>query len=433
MDYSEALAYVAGLSHRGWRLGLDRMEEFLRRANLESSVLGSPHGPDFIHVAGTNGKGSVTAYVESMLRHSGRRTGAFFSPFVYDIRERIQSNGKIISKEDLIRLTERLAPVSDGLEATHFGGATEFEFKTALAFAYWQELGLEWVALEVGLGGRLDATNVVQPRCSAIVTIGLDHTAILGETYTEIATEKAGILKPGVPAVLGRMPTEAEATIVRIARERGCPVRKLGQDFRSHADSDATWTVEVEGRTIPGCPLPLPGRHQADNVAVAVAALVAAGVEASDESIRNGLAHASIPGRFERRYLDGRLVLLDGAHNTESMAALCETLRERYPDQLFDVVFAMVQGHDPKPVIRHLESVVAEAHICPVDFHRTQMPEDLAPYFRVSASIHRDSADAISSALGHETGRPILVTGSFYLVGEVGNWLSRKSCERQDQ
>ncbi|MCH7945095.1 MAG: bifunctional folylpolyglutamate synthase/dihydrofolate synthase, partial [Armatimonadetes bacterium] len=186
LSFDDAVARLGDLRRRGWRLGLDRMQEYVRRLGLQDK-LGQPGGPKFIHVAGTNGKGSVVAFLQSMLVEQGFKTGAAYSPYVYDIRERVQLGRKLISKSDFARLAVRLLDVGEDLERTELGGPTEFELKTALGFAYWAEQGAEWVALEVGLGGRLDATNVVDPAASIIVSIGLDHTHILGETLSEIA------------------------------------------------------------------------------------------------------------------------------------------------------------------------------------------------------------------------------------------------------
>src|SRR6185436_18334668 len=231
MTYDEALAYIASLAPRGWRLGLDRMQAFVDKIGMQDA-LGAEGGPQFIHVAGTNGKGSVTAYLQSILVEAGYKTGAFFSPFVYDPRERVQFGRELISKEDLAKLTEELIPIAESFSDTEFGGITEFEFKTALGFLYWKRKQCEWVALEVGLGGRLDATNVVTPKASIIVSIGLDHTNILGHTLAEIAYEKAGIIKPKVPVVVGQMPHEALEVIERAAAEREAPIWRYGKEIR---------------------------------------------------------------------------------------------------------------------------------------------------------------------------------------------------------
>lgn len=221
MTYDESLAWIAGLQGRGWRLGLDRMRAFVRAAGLED-VLGGPESPiQYLHVAGTNGKGSVTAYLQSMLVAQGYKTGGYFSPYVVDPRERIQIGGELISRDEFASVATELREVAERFDQTEQGGITEFEFKTAMGFLAWKRAGVEVVALEVGLGGRLDATNVVTPKACAIVSISLDHTSILGNTEAEIAGEKAGILKPGVTGVLGTVNKEAEAAIKEVAKGAG--------------------------------------------------------------------------------------------------------------------------------------------------------------------------------------------------------------------
>src|SRR5688500_11172275 len=216
MTYTEARKYIESLQARGWRLGLDRMEAFLDR-------LGNPHdGLRAFHVAGTNGKGSVTGMIAACLTSAGYKTGSFYSPYVYDFRERIQIDGEMISEADVARLTALIKPVADEMACEEVGGPTEFEFKTAMAFVFWKEMGCEVAAVEVGLGGRLDATNVIEePICAVITEIGLDHQQYLGDTIEKIAFEKAGIIKPGRPVVTGVTDDRAHKVISEVATERG--------------------------------------------------------------------------------------------------------------------------------------------------------------------------------------------------------------------
>ncbi len=411
MTYAEALDYVASLSLRGWRLGLDRMEELVRRAGLNEEL----GRPKHFHIAGTNGKGSVTAYIQSILIAAGHPTGGFFSPYVYDIRERIQMSGEPISAADFVSLVEKMKPFAESLDATEYGGVTEFEFKTAMGLAYWRDREAECVALEVGLGGRLDATNVVIPAASAIVSIGLDHTAILGETHAAIAGEKAGVLKLSKPAVIGDLPSEARDVVRQVAAERDVPLWEFGREF----GVDAEGRVFTPWRSLAIAP-PIPGRHQLHNVAVAVATVERV-FELSDEVYREGVSTTRIPGRFERRFIQEKLVILDGAHNAESMQAFAETLGVEFPAQKFAVVFGMLEGHDPGPVVQQIERIAAEVHLCPIDFRRTRQPEELASFFSVPTTRNPSSVAAFGRALEGE--HPIAVTGSFYLVGEVGRSL----------
>ncbi len=427
MTYEESLAYIANLELRGWRLGLDRMQAFVNRAGLTGS-LGEPGGPQFVHVAGTNGKGSVTDYLQCMLSEAGFRTGAFFSPFVVDPRERVQLNRTPISREDLARIVTDLAPIADSFSETEFGGISEFEFKTAVGFEYWKRQRAEWVALEVGLGGRLDATTVVHPRSTAIVSIGLDHVSILGHTRAEIAREKAGIAKGGVPLVLGEMADEAAVEAELIAGEVGAPVLRVGSDIRYQLCEDGLSVETPWGkfdRLHPG----LLGSKQPHNAAVAVGALLASGVQVDEPAIRGGLAAASAPGRFQQIHVDGRLVILDGAHNSDSARALRDTLKARlasWPERLV-LLTNMVRGHEPDEFYSPFVGIATSAHVAPIDFRRAMLPQETAARIEslgMRATAHPSARAALDAAL-QDAGEDgvVVVTGSFYLVGDISRKL----------
>lgn len=412
MNYAEAVAYLSGLQNRGWRLGLDRMEAFLDRSGL-SHNLGNGL-TQYLHVAGTNGKGSVTAYLQSMLVESGVRTGAFFSPYVVDLRERVQLGRDLIDRNEFARHIEALAPIAADLESTEFGGVTEFEMKTAVGIRSWTEHETQWVALEVGLGGRLDATNVVTPAASGIVSIGYDHTAILGPTLGDIAREKAGIIKPGRPVVTGDLPPEAlESVAVRVA-ETGSEWWRWGQELR--LTGTGPYTVETpRGRVeslVPG----LVGAPQPHNMAVAVAMTLVAGAVTDPDAIRRGCERAQLPGRFQRLESNGHTYILDGAHNAESAELLRLTLDQHYPGRRFTLITGMVDGHDPEGVQAPIRERVARTYVAPIDFYRALPPEGLAAYVH-NGTACESVAEAITAAESHD--EIILVTGSFYLVGDV--------------
>lgn len=423
MTYEEALAYIASLEARGWRLGLDRMEEFARRLGLAGS-LGEPGGPQFIHVAGTNGKGSVTAYLQSMLVESGYSTGSFFSPYVYDPRERIQIGRRLIPKRIFALLTEWIQPLADSLSETKYEGVTEFEFKTAMAFQFWKEMECDWVALEVGLGGRLDATNIVTPRCSVIVSIGMDHTHILGDSLEKIAAEKGGIIKPGVPVVLGEMPNSASEVLLGIAAERGCEAWSFGKEIHLDSKPDGcvvSTPVGSHGGLVPG----ISGIMQPHNLALAVAAMSLSGATTTLGGLQRGARDAFAPGRMQRVAALDRNWLLDGAHNREAAKVLAESLAGERSRVI--LLTGMVEGHDPEPLYRELAPQVHEAFFAPIDFHRAVKPTALLE--RVGGLFPKSSAFATLDAAVHavlDATTPndlVLVTGSFYLVGEVGRLL----------
>jgi len=427
MTYEEALRYIQSLETRGWRLGLDRMEEFAKRLELQDS-LGAEGGPQYIHVAGTNGKGSVTAYAQSMLIESGYSTGAFFSPFVYDPRERVQIGRRLIPSKIFGLLTALIKPIGESLSETEFGGVTEFEFKTGLGFMFWKEMECDWVALEVGLGGRLDATNIVTPRCSVIVSIGLDHTHILGEQIEKIAFEKAGIIKPGIPVVVGEMHPAAREVILQIAKEREAPAWLYGKEILIRPDESEknAYVVETPSGVHSGLKPGIGGVKQPHNMALAVAALDAAGATRTLRGLQMGTRKAYVPGRFERLDNEGTKFLLDGAHNADAAIVLAQSLQEAGYKKVV-LLSGMVSGHDPIEFYRELAPLVTSAHFAPIDFHRAVEPLELK---ETAGSLFKASKwyptldDAINAAkeeAGHDG--IVLVTGSFYLVGEVGRKL----------
>lgn len=418
MTYEQAQDYVTSLRALGWRLGIDRMRSFCAAADLDP-VLGGSEGPQYIHVAGTNGKGSTTAYLQSMLVEQGFRTGAYFSPYVVDPRERVQFGREYIDYDSFAEITQELRPIAEEFRETAYGGISEFEFKTAVGLKYWQRMKCDWVALEVGLGGRLDATNVVTPRAGIIVSVGMDHMNILGGTLAAIASEKAGIIKPGVPTVVGQLPPEAMRAVEVIAAEKASPVWRFGHDV---CWEDGRITTPC--RTIEGIKPAIFGTMQGHNLALAVAALDAVGLRLDEDTIRCGAALASIPGRFQIRQVRGRTIVLDGAHNVDSAKVLRDSLRNYSPRENYTLITNMLQGHESRAFYRPLVSRVRNAHIVPIDFHRAVLPEQtvgVLTSLQVHAQAHDSLAKGVGAALAEDG--PILVTGSFYLVGEVLQYL----------
>lgn len=414
MTYQDALDYIASLAPRGWRLGLDRMQAFCDAAGL-TPALGAPGGPRFIHVAGTNGKGSTTAYLQSLMVEAGHRTGAFFSPYVVDPRERVQLGRELISREELAEIVEELRPVAEAFTETPFGGITEFEFKTAVGFRCWQRHACDWVAVEVGLGGRLDATNVVTPAAGIVVSIGLDHTNLLGETLEKIAYEKAGIVKPGVPIVIGEMAPEPRDVIEAVAREVGAPVLRFGEDIFWNDG-----TVVTPNRRIEGIRTGIVGEKQGQNFALALAAAEAAGLQLDDDAVRRAAALAYVPGRFEVKEVAGQTFVFDGAHNADSARVLRATLDRQFPGVPITLLTNMIQGHDLESFYAPLADRVGAAHVVPISFHRARPVEETAELLQrmlPRVACHPTIAEGLASARAE--GGLVLVTGSFYLVGEV--------------
>ena len=315
MEFDEALEYLQGRLRIGVKLGNDRFLALLER-------LGNPQNHlRVIHIAGTKGKGSTTAMVASILSAAGYKVGAYLSPYVYDVRERVQINGEMISRSDFARWISAIQPHVEALERTDLGATTEFELKTAVGLCYFAEQIVDFAVVEVGLGGRLDATNVISsPLVTVITNIGLDHTEILGETLGAIAAEKAGIIKPGIPCVTG-VPVGGEAweVIERICRERHAPLVSI----QSPSDDLRSLTLTTDRRTLNGVHLRLRGAFQAQNAAAALTALDCIDAEAlpqvSNEAVRHGLETAWVPGRLQQ-VSEQPTVVVDVAHNEISAA-----------------------------------------------------------------------------------------------------------------
>ena len=420
MDYDDALTYLDGRLRLGIKLGNERFLALLHR-------LGSPQERlRVVHIAGTKGKGSTTAMVAGVLSAAGYKTGHYLSPYVYDVRERIQINGTLISRTDFARWVSEIAPHVEALEQTEFGPTTEFELKTAIGLCWFAEQAVDYAVLEVGLGGRLDATNVVaKPLVTVITNIGLDHTELLGDSLGAIAGEKAGIVKTGVPCVTG-VPVGGEAwkVIERICAEKEAPLTAVAPPEQSAEGL----TLRTPRRTLTRLDLGLRGAFQALNAAAALTALDAIaeadGPQISNEAARLGLETAWVPGRLEQ-VLSRPTVVLDVAHNEISALALASTLREQHraDTRRLTLVVGLSRSHAPEPFLAPL----AELH--PVRLIATQPSFRPLPASEVAASasalgfrnvetIESSVADAVQAALSAAGPDDLIcVTGSFYTIG----------------
>lgn len=416
MTFEESLVAISALAPRKWRLGIDRMRAFVEAAGLTSMLT----RPNYIHVAGTNGKGSVTAFTRQMLLDAGVNVGSFFSPYVVDPRERVQIGSELVSKELFVELTESLLAVERGFQYDDAIGISEFEFKTALGFAAWKRAECDWIALEVGLGGRFDATNVVMPKCSVIVSIGLDHMAILGDSVELIAAEKAGIIKPGVPVVVGDVSESVWEVIQGVAQDHDAQTWRFGRDIGLAKVGDRYRVELPNGRSIQFTP-GLRGACQPHNAALAIAALEFAGAPYDPD----GCERTRLPGRYEEFRFSGRRVIVDGAHNVDSARVLAATLRSEGIGEA-NFVVGMVAGHDPTSFFEPLTTMAKTIHVVPIDFPRAVAPAELAARLGGSSVIvHSAMPDGLKAAAEEANGAPVIVTGSFYLSGEVIRAITR--------
>lgn len=396
---------------------LDRMWTLMR-------LLGDPQDAfPSIHIAGSKGKGSTSAMTSSILQAAGYRTGLYTSPHLHTFRERIRIDGAFIARERLIRLWEELKPVIARLPRT-----TTFEIITALAFMHFAHPPVDMAVIEVGLGGRLDATNVISPRACAITALSLEHTDLLGDNIVAIAGEKAGIIKPGAPVVTGPQPAEAMAVIERAAADAGTPLIRVGEDWRWEIRQITVDGLRLDiygpGSTIKGALVPLAGEHQAVNATIAVALVHALGdPRISEETIRQGLARTYWPGRLE--ILAQRpTLLLDSAHNRDSATRLRNALRI-FPHQRLILLFGASADKDIAGMLATLGEE-AEAIILTRSFHpRAADPHrlyatasDLFP--NKPLYLTEDAASGLELALALAADEDlILVAGSIFIVAAV--------------
>lgn len=448
INYVDALQYIHSLFRFGMRPGLDRTAELLRR-------LGHPEqaGYRIVHVTGTNGKGSTCALVAAGLQAAGYRTGLYISPFLEEWTERIQLDGRPIPPEDVAALVTEVRPHVEAMVGEGFEQPTEFEVTTAVALLYYARMQADWVVLEVGLGGRHDATNVIErPAVTCITNVALDHTSVLGNTPEEIAWDKAGILKPGVPCVMAVEHPGAQGVIRHVAQEVGAPVAPVRAPSAPSAWGLDGQTFDLAGRWRNGAGLPSPGnyrdlrlrlagRHQLANAACAVAVLELCGVR--EEAVRSGLAAAAWPGRFEWVPLNGPEspgVILDGAHNPAGARALAATVRDYLVGRRVALVLGMLADKKVQPVLRHLLPLADAVVVTTPDNAPRALP---AP--ELARRIHRALAAgagaldlpirlaptpclAVERALEWcVAGDVVLVTGSLYTVGPVRTHLRHRS------
>ena len=413
MTYVDAIQFLHGLRMFGLRPGLETTRELAARA-------GNPHERlRFIHVAGTNGKGSTCAMLESIYRAAGLRVGLFTSPHLVAFGERIQVNRQPIAEADICRLVTELQTwlgancLDENIRANARPTALEptfFEAVTVMALRYFAEQRCDLVIWETGLGGRLDATNIVTPLASVITTIGLDHQNWLGHTLREIAAEKAGIIKAGVPVVTGATSPEARAVIAETAARLHAPLTLVTADDACRPPLD-----DIE--------LPLLGDHQRLNAAVALAAVraVSAQIPVSQAAIRQGLATVAWAGRLQLLRRGAQRILLDGAHNLDSARCLRAALAQHFPGERPALVLGILRDKDHAEMCAILSPLAARILLTPVQNERTiAAAELLAPCRAANQAAAIVVCDSLPDALRRAADAPfVLITGSLYLIGEA--------------
>ncbi|PAW70901.1 MAG: hypothetical protein B9S30_01735 [Verrucomicrobiia bacterium Tous-C5FEB] len=403
MNYREAIDWLFSTQTFGIKLGLDNAHHLLKE------FLAYPtHGVKVIHVAGTNGKGSTCAMIDSIARACGRRSGLFTSPHLIDFRERVKVSGCEIAEETCASMLGELRGICEKME-TH---PTFFEISLALAMRWFRESECEIIVLETGMGGRLDATTAVPADVCVITPIGLDHMEWLGDTLGAIAKEKAGIFVEGKPALSSPQEEGARIVLEKEANAKRTPLEFITEPLNGYG-------------------LSLAGEHQRWNAALAVAALHRAGLPLNTDVLRHGLASVSWPGRFEKIRPD---VILDGAHNPHSAESLAKTWHSEFREKKASLVFSAVDAKDIAGVLEILCPLASKIFICPIRTPRATPVDELVACLPPNAPDH-ETFDGFESAylaaLRH--GSPVLVAGSLYLIGEARAFLTNATFQPSSQ
>ncbi len=422
MNYTEALEYIHSVVWKGSRPGLARITELLEKLNNPQN------GLRFIHIAGTNGKGSNSAMLESILRAAGYKTGLFVSPYIKHFNERICVNGKPIGDEDLAAATAFVRPFADSMA----DAPTEFELITAIGLVHFLKEKCDVVVLETGMGGRLDSTNVIKDPLACVITgIAMDHTAFLGDTVEKIAAEKAGIIKQGSPVIWGGYDKAARAVIESKAREMGCAFTAAEDTPLTVREMTLSGTVVDYGKR-EGIQLPLLGSYQPQNLATVLScvdALQARGIAISEDAVRAGLAAVRWRGRFEK-LCDTPLIFSDGAHNPEGIAAAAKGIRHYFAGKPVALLTGVMADKDYTDMVATLAPLTCRVFTLTPNNPRSLSAADYAAVYRkagVEASAHDTVEDAVAAAVAYarETGVPLFSLGSLYMYVEVTDALEK--------
>ncbi|MDI3482093.1 MAG: dihydrofolate synthase / folylpolyglutamate synthase [Tepidanaerobacteraceae bacterium] len=440
-SYKEALEYIHGLNRFGAKLGLENITHLL-------DILGNPHqGVKIIHVAGTNGKGSTCAMLDSILREAGYKVGLYTSPYLEVFNERIRINGQNISDDDIARVTQKVRDAISIMLQKNLNHPTEFEVVTAIGFVYFKEQAVDFIVLEVGMGGRLDATNVALPLVSVITPISFDHQQYLGNTLGDISREKCGIIKPGVPVVSGPQEQEALQVIRKTCIELGCPLTLVAGkhvDFDIRAEqlikytslqnsvSGQIFNVYTPKNDYKNLKINLLGDHQLENAATAVGAIEAlelSGIKIPRKAIYSGLEKARWPGRLEI-LREKPIVLIDGAHNIAGIKMLKKAILKYFPQKRKILVLGILGDKDYRNMIGEIAPIADEIITTAPDNPRALSAKALAEAVKEScASIDgkkirvsekNEIREAVDLALDLASPEDVIVfAGSLYMIGTV--------------
>lgn len=448
VDYS--LKHASELAKADFNL--DRMRALM-------AALGNPQDTyPIIHVAGTKGKGSTAAFCASALQAAGRKVGLYTSPHLLEFGERIQINGEPVSHAELAELVELVKP-----EVAKIPLLTTFEITTALGFLHFAHKKVDAAVIEVGLGGRLDATNIVTPRVSVITSLSYDHTAVLGNTLAQIAAEKAGIIKPGIPVVSSPQKPEALEVLEKVAAERGCELTLVGRDVTctsgTHSLKGQDFEIQqlVQTQHSPNVSLqyatfciPLLGLHQVENATTAYAALQKSGFNLSSAEIAKGFAEVRWQCRFEIASRTEPIVIFDAAHNEDSFRRLTETLEEYFPGRKVVLIFGVSEDKHIAAMLGAIKDKIDRLIVTRADHPRALEPEKIietvisggvegeggvrkpVPNVEMEIVVPVEMALARALEIAKNNGSIVLSAGSMFVTAEVKNGFSSRFLKRKN-
>ncbi|MCH4518995.1 bifunctional folylpolyglutamate synthase/dihydrofolate synthase [Staphylococcus haemolyticus] len=414
MNYLESLYWIHERTKFGIKPGVKRMEWMLDRLNNpQLNIRG-------IHVGGTNGKGSTVAYIRAALVENGYEVGTFTSPFIETFNERISLNGFPITNDEIVELVEIVKPISEALEQeTELGGATEFEIITTMMFVYFGQIHpVDFVVVEAGLGIKNDSTNVFNPILSVLTSIGLDHTDILGNTYLDIAKDKGAIIKPNIPVIYAVKNEEALKYIRDLAESNEAKPIELDREIVVVSQDDE-FTYRYKDYELETIILNMLGEHQKENAALAITALI----ELYEQEIItldfnkmiDAIESVSWTGRIEQ-VKENPSIIIDGAHNNESIEALIDTIKNYYDNEKMDVLFSAIKGKPVHGMLNKLEEISNHLYFTEFDFPKALTKDELSEQVNLE---HIEFIDDYVSYIKNYDGNGLLITGSLYFISEV--------------
>ncbi|MCJ1784316.1 bifunctional folylpolyglutamate synthase/dihydrofolate synthase [Mammaliicoccus sciuri] len=414
MNYLDSLHWIHERTKFGIKPGVKRMKWMLDK-------LGNPEEKiQAVHVVGTNGKGSTVSYLREALVANNYEIGTFTSPYIVTFNERISINGTPITDDELVELVQIVKPISERLESeTDLGPATEFEIITLMMFIYFGTVHpVDFVIIEAGLGALNDSTNVFQPIMTVLTSIGLDHTNILGDTYMDIAREKAGVIKPSVPLVYAIKPKDALHFVREVVEKNYNKGLELDRDFHVLSD-DTEFTYRYGSYELENIQLKMIGQHQHENAALAITTLIEmyqrGMIQLNFNTMIDAIEHTTWSGRIEK-VQEEPLILIDGAHNRESIDALVDTLKQYYSDKKIDVLFAAIDGKPIGKMMNSIEEIANRFYVTTFDFPKALPIDAVYDYLE---HHHIEKVQDYPQFIEQYDGELLVVTGSLYFISEV--------------